>query len=276
MSTETAFETLRRVNPVPDPAAFRAHLEERRDATAATTPWRHTMDTMTPTTEMHRTPPKPATGRWIPAVAAAAVILLVAPFVLLREGGPFRTSTPTPTQVAAAYIGARNAYDADAMANLFPEGFTRKPDDWATGLHDLDLALEARRINGFETRLIECSPIPNQPSQVTCSTEVDTALHQIIGHPPTAVDLWFMVSDEGRITRYVDGFPTAEVAEHVWQPFFEWLRTEHPEAADILRGAGGVPNLTAEAFELTPIILAEYRSWVEAGGYDAWLQDREG
>jgi hypothetical protein len=275
MSTETAFETLRRVNPVPDPAAFRAHLEERRDAAAATTPRRHTMDTMTPTTEKPRTPPKAATGRWIPAVAAAAVILLVAPFVLFREGGPFRTSTPTPTQVAEAYIGARNAYDADAMASLFPEGFTGRPDDWATGLHDLDLALEARRIHGFETRLIECSPIPNQPAMVTCSTEVQTALHQIIGYPPTAADFWFMVSDEGRITNYTDGFLTAEVEENVWAPFVGWLYAEHPEAADILQ-TGGAPNLTAEAFELTPIILADYRDWVGAGGYDAWLREREG
>lgn len=261
MPVDAAFEQLRRANPEPDPATLRRQLQDEPNSTGMIAR-RENMETRTPTVPTGPVSKEPR--RWLPALAAGSlVILLGVPFLLGRDGaGVFGFFQTTPVEVAERYLDARNAGDAEAVRDLLADGVVFN-DPAITDLEELDAGIEALRRYGFEFTSYECLESGvGPPASVTCTYMLEDTVQRIVGAPPTPGRFYFDVS-EGRITNHFHDFNFTEYAPNVFTKFVEWLNTERPGGFDqlfLLAGGQAYPRLTPEALDLIPIYLAEFEA----------------
>ena len=267
MPVDAAFEQLRRANPEPDPAALRRHLQDLK-STPPMAARSNTMDTRTPTIQTR--PPTQPRRRWLPAlVAGLIVILLGIPVLIVQNGGTvFGLFKPSPVEVAERYIAARNAYDAETARRLLADNVDLlELDLHGATVDELDLYFEMLRT--FDQQLLNAECLESgvaEPVLVTCSYDLDTALQHAIGYPTMRSRFIFYIAD-GLIVRGTSNFPVGEFTPNVGQPWIDWLNAEHPGAYDQIytnydtgtpSGIYFAPKLTPEAFALTSQYIAEW------------------
>lgn len=250
-NVDVAFEALKRANPEPDPAGLSRELErpERivvldqvRPALPAVTGRKH--------------PP-----RWRPALAAslALAILTALLFVPWIDGRNVVDSLwPSPVDVAVGYMEARNNFDASAAEALIADD-AQLVDQPQMERSELELAFESLRIYGMQFEPFECEHRGGS-TLVTCAYQMDTRLSHIVGHPPVAGRIQFLVEDE-LITYLVHDFNYSDYAPDVFEPYIDWLDQEHPGVREqLFIEADGVktPILTPHSLDLADRYLDEY------------------
>jgi hypothetical protein len=260
-TVESAFDQLRRANPVPNPSVLRRELREYADTVQGRTRMQTT------TTDSKRSQPIKKRQKWTVGVVAAVLTLALgmASLLLLTDDFPFADSGPTPVEIVEDFMAARDAHDAERARALLADdvaindaGF-REP-------AELGAAFEMHRQYGFRVSPYDCattSPPGQEPTVVLCNYSLDSRLQHIVGYPPIEATFAFTVS-EGLITRLSDGFPYSRFSPNVYEPFHDFLETEHPGAVDSLfykRGGTEYPVLTPEALELVPSYLDLYEEW---------------
>lgn len=269
MSVDAAFEQLRKANPEPDPAALRRQLHDIGHPTPLTQRRSDTMETRTPTIETR--PPAKSPRRWIPALVAGALVLLLGvPFLILRDGGGlFGLFGPTPVEIAESYMEARNAWDASAARSLLADDVVMNDVPMIENLEELEPGFEALRVYEFQFSSVECAElVAGPPASVRCDYMMDTNLQQIVGYPPVPGSFTFGISD-GRIASLTHNFNFGEFGENAYDPFLTWLDSEHPGAFDQIyrmEGSTSTPRLTPEALDLARTYVAEYDESLNGSG----------
>ncbi len=223
-------------------------------------------DQMDTSTTVDTKSPSPATPRrWMPAlVAAAAVLVLGVPAVLLLAGSPFGGSSPTAVEIADAYIEARNAHDSDRARELVAEGFvTTEPPAGFNRFEQIELAFQTHRAYGIQYTEGECSADANVvPTRdvVRCEYQFSSELHRIAELPPQPVSFTFVIED-GRIT----GVQASAHTGRFWDRFVDdFLEAEgHHEflAQLVLNNRSLDPDATRAVVEGMPHYLDLYRAW---------------
>lgn len=261
MPVDAAFEQLRRANPEPDPTALRRHLQDITNSTPTIATRSDPMDTRTPTSQTR--PPAKQRRRWLPALVAGVLVLLVGiPFLVARNGGGvFGLFQASPVEVAERYMEARNAYDADSAQSVLADDVEMHDVPIISDLGELGASFEALRGYEFQFSPYECVETDDgPPARVVCTYMMDTNLSRIVGYPPVQGSFNFTVSD-GRIVRLIHNFNFNEFSVNVYDEFLTWLETAHPGGFDQLfriEGNVSTPRLTPEALDLIPIYVAEY------------------
>lgn len=265
MSVDAAFEQLRRANPEPNPATLRRQLHHATNPAPVSITRSNEMETQSIVqSPMPVRPPR----RWLPAMAAGAVVLLAGIAFVVLSGDRSFFASATPVQIAESYMEARNAWDADRAGELLaPDAVLN--DTPIVGLDELAAGFEALRVYEFQFMPFECSEIASVSSvMVTCEYMMDTILSRIVGYPPVPGHFDFAIS-EGRITRLTHVFNYSDFSPNVYEPFLAWLESAHPGAFDeIFREEGSVstPLLTPEALDRTQTYIAEYDQSVNGSG----------
>jgi hypothetical protein len=254
MSVETAFETLRRVNPVPDPAAFRAQLEAGRGSRVQTpeegrmtdqTPSRPTggntvLDNGTDTGIRRRVPPTPPpTPRrrgWALGMAAAVVAVLVLGTMLFLAGRePLGPAAPEDTEAAriAAAVEAAEAYleasasgDVELATSLVAAEF--RTNDVPSAFRDLatlEWGFRLHEAYGFEYRDLHCAPQSLSPRLfVRCEAIWSNAVERRTpADRPEAVAFVVSFDDAGLILSVNQAAPTQDPASEITdQDVLDW------------------------------------------------------
>ena len=246
-----------------------------------------------PEMEIAMLKPNPKPNRrpqmWV-AAAAAAVVVLSGLYLALSGGGddtprvtetddtvvPSPTVAPTttaentttapPTEVgdaatevavAEAFIAARNAYDSDAVLELFADAPSIR-DDLLRGevgeylrFDEIDYALvvEGERATGVEIVDPECAAA--SPGRVLCTYTYETAWTRAVGDDRySGTSLVFDISG-GRIDGLTQAFGDIEAVDnHISEVIRAWLLANHPEDTPAMLVAGAWPRWTAESVPL--------------------------
>lgn len=258
---EAAFEQLRRANPVPNPAALRRELRRDADSVQRSIPMKKTLTTDTPLPTPTRRRPK-----WTSGLVAAAVVLVlgVATVVMTTDGSPFASTEPTPVEIAEAYLEARNDYDAERARELVSEDFRTSEYPGFTA-ETMELAFQQHEAYGFHYSNIECNQQAETAERVSvrCDFLWDTHLQSVGNHPPTPAGITVLV-DEGLITLISRG---SQPFDTWWNPWLTFLRSEHPEFADVVDRALTLdPDTVSQLVEEMPRYLNLYENWLNNQG----------
>ena len=219
------------------------------------------MKTHTPT--IPSPPPTNRRRRWLPALVAGVLVLLVGvPFLVARNGsGVFGLFQRSPVEIAERYMEVRNAYDAESARSLLADDVEMHDVPLISNLGELSAGFEALRGYEFQFSPYECVETDaGPPASVVCTYMMDTNLSRIVGYPPVEGSFNFTVA-EGRIVRLINNFNFNEFSVNVYEKFLVWLETAHPGGFDQLfriEGNVSTPRLTPEALDLIPIYVAEF------------------
>lgn len=252
MSIDTAFERLREANPVPRPELLRGENDEI-SVVRTPEPWRRDeMDTQT----IERKP-APTGGRrkWLPALAGAAVVALVA-IGISTWGTDEAPTAQGPVGVAEAFLAAMADGDIAAIDELLaPDATVLYPP--AASAADWDAHIRWSEAAGFDHRPETCEqPIAADETVVDCSVVIESLWADALGAEIGQTDAYRLRVVDGAIQSVVvraENSP-APMTE-VWDTFHEWVAENHPDALAVMHTeSAGEPvldtvSLTDESIE---------------------------
>lgn len=247
-SVDAAYEALRRANPEPDPNALRESLKAAPSIPPQV--FNSRRDKMTTTTQAP-SPKVKNPNRWLPSLATAVVIILVAGFLVARAN-PSLFGPATPLEIANEYMEARNAFDASRAQELInPDAAIS--DTPIIGYDELELGYEMLQIYGFQYEPYACEEFG---ALVRCTYQMTSELQRIVGAPPVEGEFDIFV-EEGRIDQLYHGFNFDDFGPN-FEAFIDWIGATHPESFDQLfreQGAVATPVLTRESLDLAATYL---------------------
>lgn len=242
-----------RANPVPDPTQLADSMVVASRFLTITEETRP----MTTTKEQDTRPPERRQRGYLVAAAVFAVIVIVGLGVAMlaaddQMAEPAAPETPvaTPSEAANAFMVARNAGDYDTMvALLAPDAviddaaLSDFDDGYADGLAWL-AAVE------WTWTLTDCAETEVAAgTRLLCAYEHENAWSRAQGLPPhdDGGTFEFVVAD-GEIVRFVHDWQQGTFSPDVWEPFVEWLESNHPDdLAAVLADGCCTPIHTPEA-----------------------------
>lgn len=216
---------------------------------------------------------KPAT---LLLLAAAAVVVIAGIFFAIESGSDDSlpvisddvpvgtTATPqaipaTPEEIAARFIQARDARDAEATMSLFaPDA---NIDDRVSDLADYEVEYiwyEAVGWNWAEQDCVEATPI-SEPASVTCTYAMENDWSRALDVGPFNGSFDFDIVD-GQIVAISNNFPP-EFSRQAWDRFEGWVRANHLADYSLMyddSGALSGPHLTSESMALWEQYTAEF------------------
>lgn len=226
------------------------------------------------------------------AVAAAIALTVVAVVVATQTGGT--TTTPvgdpppppldlpsprTPAdgiaeEAARGFLEAYGAFDAErAMSFVAADADLRGliepqvPAD-AEGLSMQLALLEAQ---GYEQTVTSCDPYrigtDTRLTGVTCEIDFHGIRSDEIGRGPfSGTDFSFVVQD-GEIIQASMSWGIVEFSPQMWEPFAEWVATEHPKDVKVMYVDASQANyrLTEESIRLWERRSKDYVKAVQSG-----------
>lgn len=202
---------------------------------------------------------------------AAAVVLSVGVFAALA-GAPTPEGTGSdpsdvragPVEVAAAYIAARNAFDADRARQLIADDFTttEAPDGFQDA-SNLELAFEWHEALDIKHARVECREVepgkasPAELAVVSCSTEFTSVLQRIAEYPPEEAEFTFEIRD-GRVAWV--GYTNPLAFYGVW---YDEFLVRHSDFRSLVTQAHNLdPDATRQVIEQLPEYLALFEDWM--------------
>jgi hypothetical protein len=240
-------------------------------------------------TETIRPPNRPASRRRWPIIAAAAAgVVIVAGVITLAvrddpdggsneiqvtDDGTTPPTTPettpattpaTPESVATGFLEAYGNHDQEQAAayladdadvdGLFAAVGTQLPGATVQDLRRVEDWLAAV---GYEHRIDACEPRdadPAAPRFFHCEVEYQSLRSAALGLGPYPASFDLTVSG-GEVTEASMTFGLEEFSVEVWEPFSQWVLTNHPEDAGVM-----YQDDSFSAARLTP---ASIRRWAE-------------
>lgn len=172
--------------------------------------------------------------------------------------------SPTPVEIAEAYIEARNAYDAEAARSLVAVDFrTTEPPDGFVDAEGMEVAFQQHEAYGFHYGDVDCSVAEEVSAgvRVECDYLWATELHRITNHEATPERLTFVIED-ARIQVVLRSPGDISV---LWDQWLDFLRDEHPDFYSVVVFAlRNDPESTRDLVEGLPEHLELFRAWVES------------
>lgn len=249
MSIDTAFERLREANPVPRPELLRT---ENEDISVVRTPepWRRDeMDTRT----IERKPaPTGVRSKWLPALAAAAVVVALVAIGILTSQTDEAPMAQRPVDVAEAFVAAMADGDIESINELLASDATvlHPP---ATSAADWDAHMRWSEAAGFVHRPETCEqPIAADESVVDCPVAIESLWADALGVEIDQTDAYRLRVVDGVIQSVVvraENAP-APMAE-VWNTFHAWVAENHPDALAVMHTESGADDPVLETVSLT-------------------------
>jgi hypothetical protein len=164
-------------------------------------------------------------------VAAAALVVIAIGVVIALANQPPEVAA-SPVQVAEAFMEARNAHDAEAMAGLLADDVVHDPGGelvWSP--NNLSEAAHFEQITAW---VYDFTCVEGGPTQARCAYTQETNLGNALGIVSRPGAFFLIEVDEGQIvsvTNRENGhYPVGEVLVG----FSEWLVQNHPEDVDVM------------------------------------------
>ena len=255
MTYEVIDRLVRPANPVPDPGMFEPVVvsllqHERREE----------MQTQKPI-QMDVVKESSRPG-WLIG-AAAALVVVIGAVVLLRVTNGSEVASPTPIEIADAYLEAYAAFDVDAVESMLAEGAevlpweSYEPRDWKADLRYLEAA-------GFQLIPGQCRELPPLTGGVLVNCEY--AAHGLgsdqIGEGPFGGNSFRLVISDGLVVSSDMGFNFNDFYGAMWSPFRTWIQENHPDDYALLYVNEGLSRQTHEAIALWNQRVADYVEYV--------------
>ena len=248
MSIDTAFERLREANPVPRPELLRTEADDI-SVVRTPEPWRRDeMDTQT----IERKPaPTGVRGRWLPALAVAAVVALAAVGILTSQSDEAPLAQG-PLGVAEAFVAAMADGDFAAIDELLASDATVLYPP-ATSAADWDAHMRWSEAAGFVHRPETCEqPIAADESVVECSVAIESLWADALGAEIGQTDAYRLRVVDGAIQSVVVRAENSPAPmKEVWNTFHEWVAENHPDALAVMHTESGVDDPVLETVSLT-------------------------
>jgi hypothetical protein len=226
-------------------------------------------------------------GWRIAAAAFAAVIIIGAVIGLTMTGGnevepattvPPPTTTAVPStaaakEIAAAFVEARNNWDAAAIEALLGPGVTLGG-DLALTPRDFPRVAEFERATGTTFSLVrECTQTDTATAaRVSCVFDSENDWSRALGIDLPAQNVYTFWIADGKIKR-IETFVTQAFLDQVLGRFGDWLEEAHPEDVDLMFVVGprapfpgNRPLLNPDALALWEQYSKEFVDFANAGG----------
>jgi hypothetical protein len=256
---DTAFEQLRRANPVPDPTATRRRSAEdiRRTIDDGSTVM--AIDTKTPVAAAAQ-----AGRKWVAAAVAATVTFVIVGAPMLLGAGPAGWTdlfAPDPTEIGLAYMEAREERDLERMLDLLADDVEFVDVPFVQGRDQLPGLFKFLDILGSEFADPSCREIGLDSGIVQCRYLFDSPLSDPVGLGQFVGSFILMV-DDGKITRVVHSFNFGW--SPAWDALMAWMDEQDPTAKERLLTRVQVETHTIDTPLLTDVALDEFASFVNA------------
>lgn len=256
---DKAFDQLRHANPVPDPTAIRRQPDRDIWKTIDDGSTAMGIDTKTPMPAAARTGRKWVIG----AVAATITFVIVGAPVLLGAGpaGWASLFSADPTEVALAYMEAREERDLERMLDLLADDVELVDVPIVQDRDQLVGLFRYLDILGSEFADPSCREIDLDSGIVECTYLFDSPLSDPVDLGQFQGSFNLVVENE-KITRVVHNFNFG------WSPAYEallgWIDEQDPTARDRLITRVQVDNGVIDTPILTDAALDEFASLVNA------------
>ena len=235
---------VRPANPVPDPQLLGADVvsivdeRERKEMQQQRLETDHEVES--------------SGNRRVPWIGiAAAIVLVVGGFVVFQATETEDVATATPVEIAEEYIDAYAAFDVDRVASMLAEDAavlpweSYDPRDWQADLRFLEAA-------GFQILLGDCIELPpvGEGQRVNCQWEAHGLGSDQIDEGPFGGHVFRLVIEDGLVSRSDMGFDFRTFAGTMWNPFQEWILSNHGEDFAVLYEDEGLSRQTDDAIAL--------------------------
>lgn len=256
---DTAFEQLRRANPVPDPAAIRRRSTEAIRKTIDDGSPVMAIDTKTPAVDS-----TVAGRKWVAAAVAATVTFVIVGAPMLLGAGPAGWTdlfAPDPTEIGLAYMEAREDRDLERMLELLADDVEFVDVPFVQSRDQLPGLFRFLDILGSEFADPSCREIGLDSGIVGCTYLFDSPLSDPVGLGQFVGSFSLVVGD-GKITRVVHNFNFGW--SPAWDALKAWMDEQDPTAKERLITRIRHNSGTIDTPVLTDAALDEFASFVNA------------
>lgn len=194
--------------------------------------------------------------RWIPALAAAVVVILVGVSIAVftNNSEPAAAGGETsPVATALSFIAARDAWDGETVRSLVAtdaviNGFVATADEYLT----ID---EFERATGWRFLEPNCTEGGSGAIgvRVLCTYTMENAWSQALGVGPFTGSNFDFVIAAGQIQELTHTFDFTQFSPQVWEVFFAWVSDSHLQDVVVMYDfsvSTDVPRRTPEAIAL--------------------------
>lgn len=201
---------------------------------------------------------RPSRGLLVASVVALAIV--VAGFVLLdgpgdREQTELAAPVDTPVDLAYRIIEARNAFDADALADVLGSALYE-------GNRELDELIPLMQWReAYDWRLVDPTCEQTTVSSVVCSYTVTNRLTRHAGLEGEVDGTMYLIYTSGALSSVSEEFNIGQYSTRAFEPFRSWVNQNHGGAAEKMwdTSLGAIsPQLTDESIRLFDEMLTEY------------------
>ena len=248
---EEILQLFARANPRPRSGAAAPPWEERRleDLEQRSMDMTDLKIPKSTTTEGSRT-----YGRGLLCAAVVAAVVVAAGLLLLDRSRETDLAAPADTPVDLAYriVEARNAFDADALADLLG------PAVYGFG-GPVDITGYTRWVEVYDWGLLDPTCEQSTDFLVVCSFTVSNRLTRYAGLEGEVGGTLSLRFESGAPTSAVETVDTV-VYSGAFDPFVDWVNENHNDAVGVMwdMSIGVRPRLTEESIQLFDEMLTEY------------------
>jgi hypothetical protein len=264
IDVDAAVRAMRDADPVPDPESFRRFVVDAAVFLDATRERNMEIQTELEAVET----PKASVPMWrkaLPALVAAAVVILIGAAILLLARDTEPDVADTPQGMAVLFIEG----DADtAVGMLAPDAVVEH--GIATTVEEYAAVREWQVVTGTFATVTGCSETPIASNvEVSCTYIHGNAWSEALGVGPFDGSQWVFVIADGQIQELNNTFDASEYSPQSNQVFRSWLGVNHPGVSVSmidLATANQVPILTPESIALWEQYTEEFVASVAESG----------
>lgn len=197
-------------------------------------------------------------GRGLLVAAIVAAVVVAAGLLLLDRSGETELAAAADAPVDLAYqiVEARNAFDAQALAELLGSA------EYVGHVGQDDLTGYVQWLEAFDWRIADPTCEQATDVLVACSYTLSNRLTRhaaLEGEVDGTLSLNF---ESGALTLVSDEvvLSTSGYSSRAFSPFFDWVNQNHREAVEVMwdRSFGIAPRFTEESIRLFDDMLTEY------------------
>lgn len=210
---------------------------------------------------------------WPAMAALVAALALVGAFAVSQS----RESAPTAEEVAASFVGAVGAFDAELAISYLADDADISELISSVGAQgvegtpaELRLLLSLLDASGYEQTLRSCEELGGSTeTSVSCTFDFHNFGSDEIGRGPFEGSSFQLTVRDGEVVQAGLGFGIDEFSPQMWEPFAAWVSEAYPEDAALM-----YTDETHTGMRLTE---ESIRLWGRhSRGYVEWYARQEG
>ena len=261
IDVDAAVRAMRDADPVPNPESFRRFVVDSAVFLDETRERSMEIETELEAVETQKAP-VPMWRKALPALVAAAVVILIGAAVLLLVRDTEPDVADTPQGMAVLFIEG----DADAAVEMLATDAAFE-DTIGTSVEEYAAFREWQVATGSFATVTGCSETPiGSTVEVSCTYTHGNAWTDALGVGPFTGSQYDFVISGGQIQELHQTFDASEFSVQAWEVFMRWLGINHVfDRSSMMEVVefGDVPILTPESIALWAQYTNEFVASVE-------------